>query len=528
MEDKKRDTAKHELYLEGAKRYYEEVAASKEGKDRWDLTVEDDEFIRQFFSAEKMMIKAGEFAKALLSSEDRLGEDANFYALKAFFLKLSCTDGATMDSFVKGVAEFARTENFLKISALFDDTEGFYEQRLFRDVDPIVEAVVAFTRGADLIEFDNLVGNFDVIFPVAREVIEERQKTGEPVLLSDFFSNYDYDKQEFRKSIYDLALERCEPLLTQIAKSYRTKAEIVSLTGGRASKVLFPLDKLHGILAANEKAFSGEEVKVNTMKRGSKKQAGIVFSFSTDEEFGGAMALSKNKNFKLRILSGVESLWAERCSTVDDDSLFSADENRDFYCTDNDLWAAMGYPNNPNTKDKAKLNEALTEMRRAEIHISNKTEVEAGYKTQELVYDGSYLPFERVRAKVNGNVTDTALHFFREPVVCTSARKRKQVTSFPVELLHSPVSKTEANIAIENYLIRRIMSARRAVQKIATDEDEGNVIRYEAIFKNAGITNRTQQYNKRKDIWAILDHIKENGYLSKYTKLKNGVKVHFS
>lgn len=522
----------HVFYLTGAKKHYEEIAASEEGKAHWDLTVEDDEAIRQFFSSEKLMIKAGEFAKALLASEDRLGEEANFYALKAFFLKLSCTDETTTEKFVKSVAAFARTEKFKKISALFDDTESFFEQRLFRDVDPVVEAVVAFTKGADLIEFDNLVGYFDIIYPAAAEVIAERRATtGEPVLLSEFFSNYDYDKTEFRKSIYDLALERCE--------AWKPPVERINVRS--LDKFMYLVDQVSESMLTNPKAATGAKIGVSTTgkeqeaelrriarKRGEKYEPPAYVMYSLDiAEAAEATGISYSRQlnfYDFLVMCTVGSLYESGQKEI---SL-------------RHIYRAMCGKSNPKKEQIENVYKSLTKLGSTRIWIDTQAEVDAGYNYKHTKKDKIALDFERDTKFINGNYTDAVIVLKERPFLFDFALERNCYTTFDPDMMKSSLSLTESNIGIRDYLLRRISgykrdkgnssgSKKQTKQRVELVQQQKFL--YSTILNHAGITDPRQRNRKKKDIQRLLEEFKHKGFIENWredkTKGKEGVIVSY-
>ena len=77
------------------------------------------------------------------------------------------------------------------------------------------------------------------------------------------------------------------------------------------------------------------------------------------------------------------------------------------------------------------------------------------YKYNHFRYDAALLPLERMQAIVNGQTVDSAFHLFREPPLITFAKERKQVTTIERKVLQTPISKTNQNLLIEDYLLER-------------------------------------------------------------------------
>lgn len=182
------------------------------------------------------------------------------------------------------------------------------------------------------------------------------------------------------------------------------------------------------------------------------------------------------------------------------------------------IYKNMGNQGNPQKKDLQKINESLTKMLAAHIVIDNACEVEAtngGYDV--FRYDGSLLPFERVTAYINGKMTESAIHIFREPPLMTFSVERKQVTKVTKQLLESPISKTDANLRIDDYLIERIAQIKngRAVPKML----------YETIFANCNIKTAKQKQRAPQKIKEFLDHYKRCRWIAGYTQENDGITI---
>ena len=95
-------------------------------------------------------------------------------------------------------------------------------------------------------------------------------------------------------------------------------------------------------------------------------------------------------------------------------------------------------------------------MRAAVLYIDSKKE-NAVYKNKPVYhYDGVLLPFERVRATINGMETNAAIHLFRYPPLLEFARQRGQITTLAPAVRATPLSLTDSHIRIEDYLAEQI------------------------------------------------------------------------
>ena len=183
------------------------------------------------------------------------------------------------------------------------------------------------------------------------------------------------------------------------------------------------------------------------------------------------------------------------------------------------IYDAMGYKGAPGKFDKDKINASITKMSAAKIYLDNSQEVDAKYNYQLIHYDGALLQMERLTAIINGELIENAIHIFREPVMIAFARGRKQISTVDKNIYATPVSKTNANIRIEDYLLERILRAR-----VGSGQRR---ILFTTIYENAKLdTSRKRQYAKTT-IQKILDHYVKHNLIRQYTIDEEGIVFSF-
>lgn len=183
------------------------------------------------------------------------------------------------------------------------------------------------------------------------------------------------------------------------------------------------------------------------------------------------------------------------------------------------IFYAMGYTGKPASKQLTKINEAITKMERARIFFDNREEA-AKYKYNHFKYDGSLLPMERVVAIVNGKPAEAAIHIFREPPLMSLAKERKQITSTSIKLLQSPLSKTDANLLIEDYLFTTISRKKKGKNKHCR-------MLFKTIYTRAKITTKKQEQRAQDKIKRYLDHCREEKFITRYAMQKDGITVYW-
>ena len=224
----------------------------------------------------------------------------------------------------------------------------------------------------------------------------------------------------------------------------------------------------------------------------------------------GVKITKKLTNFDKRVYIAVAALWNAGNKVI----------------TLTQIHYAMGNTKRPAAYQLEKINEAVSKMTTAKLFLDNALEVEKlKYNYGKFKYDGALLPMERMTATIKGQLSDAAIHIFREPPLMTFARERNQITTFDVKLLQSPVSKTDGNLAIEDYLLERIAGAKQAASK--GKKVVINTILYETLFQKVGITDRKQKSRAIEKIKTYLDYYKSNGYIKSYVAEAKQVTFYF-
>ncbi len=171
-------------------------------------------------------------------------------------------------------------------------------------------------------------------------------------------------------------------------------------------------------------------------------------------------------------------------------------------------------------------------MTSARIFFDN--EREAGkYSYPHFRYDGSLLPLERGTAIVNGKLADAAIHIFREPPLISFAKQRKQITTLDIRLLQAPVSKTDANLLIQDYLLERISRAKNAQTHKSKKENNEEItekkerILLKTLYEHTDATTKKQRQRVPEKLHKYLKFYTGQGFIARYTIDKNGITIYW-
>lgn len=278
-----------------------------------------------------------------------------------------------------------------------------------------------------------------------------------------------------------------------------------STTARRAEIIEYPLDKINCVIWGLLERDTAGQIAIAAEKRGRKKEISILYSINFDN-LGDEVTISKRLlPFDKRVYIAVSAL-------------FNAGNN---VISLTQIHYAMGNTSRPKAGQLQRINEAIKKMNGAAITVDNSQEIAANYKYMQFKYEGSLLPLERIEASVNGQLTDAAIHIFREPPVITFAKKRNQITTIPVKLLQSPMNKTDANLQLEDYLLERISREARGKGKTAR-------LLYKTIFDHAGISTAKQKQRAPEKIEKYLQYYTETNFIKGYAMEADGVTIIFA
>ena len=319
----------------------------------------------------------------------------------------------------------------------------------------------------------------------------------------------EYESIEFALEHSAQTQIRFDKMMAKAREEVRKK----KITARPTDRVDFPLDKpnreiwdlLSGTKYNNQLQLA--TVTIDTSKGKKKRETGIIYGISFDklEEAAPNLKITKQlTQYDKRVYIAASAI-------------FNAGNE---VTTATQIYRVMGNTGKPKAADVKKINDSLTKMGAARVYLNNSHEAKTYTGYPVFKYDADLLPFERVTATVNGQVTETAIHFFREPPLMTFAKERKQITTLPLQLLESPVSKTDANLAIDDYLLERISHIKKG--------KANPKILYESLYEKCRITTKKQKQRTPEKIKRYLDHYKECDFIYDYAEESDGIYIYVS
>ena len=330
--------------------------------------------------------------------------------------------------------------------------------------------------------------------------LERRGYTGNMYKLAD---SDDPDEQQMFMDAFHAVVEAIEKDNSTDEKN----KQIINVITQKANSIEYPLDKINSNTWSKDQSFA---TKVDTKKRNSKSTQDIKILYAVDfsqlEKITNISISKELTAYDKRVYIAVAALFNAGNEIMSTPMIYHA----------------MGFAGEPGKSDKEQIYNSIIKMRFTAIHIDTTKEANI-YEYPKVEYNSALLPSDDARnVLINGNFTERAIRFYIEPPLITFAKGRGQFTTFDIKVLQSPLSKTDINLKIEDYLLGRIASAKHGWQP---------KILYKTIAEKAGIENMTidNQRNLKKRLPSkvnkYLDYYVKCQFIKKYTTDKDGVTV---
>lgn len=281
-----------------------------------------------------------------------------------------------------------------------------------------------------------------------------------------------------------------------------TTAVTPTIPAHKLLKIDFPIDKVNNNVWRLLEDTKGQlKLTIDTTPATGKKQVEVLYSLDFTS-LENVSITRKLEPYDKRVYLAVAAIFNDGYDVMSLQQIYNA----------------MGYTGRMSATDIKKINAAITKMNGAHIYIDNLAEHNA-YKYDHFKYDGVLLPMERIQAVINGQPVEAAIHIFREPPMVSFARERKQITTLDIKLLDTPLSKTNANIQLEDYLLEQIAHIKKG--KIR------NKMLYKTIYEKAGITQKKQRQRAPEKIKQLLDHYVKCGHIKGYEDTGDGITIKY-
>lgn len=289
----------------------------------------------------------------------------------------------------------------------------------------------------------------------------------------------------------------------RIAKIYETLQEITPKKPDvRPSEVDYPIDKISSSIwdALQAADQNGQlEYGIITSNKGDEdNQTVVTLSLIFDKLAEGVGVTNTLTNYDKRLWMGVIAACAVNGGE----------------CHLTTVYNAIGNKGRPGSRDLRTMHAEATKMAKTQVFIDATDEYRAGmkyYNGERFVRDGSLLPITRETIlDADGNIIDAKIKLTSTPLLLEFATMRRQITTIPQGLFVTGLSKTEATLTLEDYLIERIAKMRRKFYNTPKSKrkESDRTILLETLFDRCGIKSYNQRDRALPKIRKILDTYK--------------------
>ena len=280
------------------------------------------------------------------------------------------------------------------------------------------------------------------------------------------------------------SLENCTPPPEN--EPYSKDENIERINTKKIDGVAFPLDKVNSTLWYGFPVGEVKDLKAESDKDSRKgKQASILLLLDFQALNG--------VNISRELTVYDKWVW-NACANLNEQGhkAFTAEQ----------IYQAMGNEGRPNSKTKEKILDSVETLSRARVTIDNTEEHELYPNYDRLKATFPLLDTEICIAYSRGQIVEDAIRIIQSPKLFEFAEDRHQITKLPINVLESPLNKTEDNLLLSDYLLMRISKMRNS--KYIT-----RIILLDTIYQKCCIETYKQKQRLPEKIEKILNHYKE-------------------
>ena len=253
-------------------------------------------------------------------------------------------------------------------------------------------------------------------------------------------------------------------------------------------KTLYPMDKVNSVTYGRSVEDYEKTLEINVASKKSDKAVNVTYSVNF--EALGASVSRRLSHFDKQVCIAAAAHYAAGNNVV---SL-------------SQIYTAMGNNGRPSPGQIAKIGASIDKLAKTEITIDN-TEEAIAYKGRKKVVDKEMIiACKRRDAYINGHLTHGAIFMYDLPAPIRFARDRGQIITLDLKVLQSPMNKTEENLTLQDYMIRRI-----------SRKGDPRRILISTLLSKLGVQGSKQKkWRTLEKVKALLEYYKEIGFIADF------------
>ena len=340
------------------------------------------------------------------------------------------------------------------------------------------------------ITVDDIISDFGylVFFEYSNEEIEEIQQD-----LKDDTSPISQNFKLIYK-IVDKARKACE--------KRKQKSLLPQINPKKITELQYPLDKVNASLWGLIPLKEATALKAESDKDGKKGKQASIYVLLDFDELDGVKISRQLTSYDKRVFIAVANLKAQGHDTI----------------TAEQIYKAMGNPKRPNADTIKKILQSVECISRGRVTIDNTEEAKMYTRYDRVKATFPLLTTEICSGYANGKVVDNAIKVLEVPRLLTFAEKRGQLTTVPLRLLESPISKTEANLLLEDYLFNRIARMRNSPKITRT-------ILLETVYQKCNVISKMQKSRLPEKIERLLQFYKDESWIKGFIITERSIEI---
>ena len=253
-------------------------------------------------------------------------------------------------------------------------------------------------------------------------------------------------------------------------------------------KTLYPMDKMNSVTYGRSVEDYEKTLEINVASKKSDKTINVTYSVNF-EALDASVSRSLS-HFDKQVCIAAAAHYAAGNNVV---SL-------------SQIHTAMGGTGRPSPSQIARIGASVDKLAKTEITIDN-TEEAIAYKGRKKVVDKEMIiTCKRRDAYINGHLTEGAIFMFDLPAPIRFARDRGQIITLDLKVLQSPMNKTEENLILQDYLIRRI----------SRKGDPRRILMSTLLSKIGVRGSRQKKWRALEKVKALLEYYKEIGFIADF------------
>ena len=304
---------------------------------------------------------------------------------------------------------------------------------------------------------------------------------------------------------YNFSLTGLEDLVTEKCSKWYPKPEtdiIPKINTSKLSDILYPIDKVNAELWNCFSIGENTPLKAESDKDSRKGKQASIYVMLDFNELDGVKISRPLTSFDQRVFVSISNIR----------------ESGQEIATLSQIYDGMGGESRASSQIRSKIIESIETMSRAVVKIDTTEENKIYPRLDKIVWESQLLHIEKIKGYSRGQITDYAIRIIEVPKLFLFAKNRGQITTVPIKLLESDISKTEANLLLENYLLSRIARMRNNTKITRT-------ILVETVRQKCNIKTACQRQRLPGKIEKYLRHYVSVGWIKAYKLTDKSIEI---